>query len=118
VGRKHCNDYLAKFNAGDFEIVFTGYRMREPDDLLRFYDYFFGYVRESIAVDRCASDENTFVVEAYVRLECIVDLSPLNREVSEGVVRYASAASTLTGHESTRQSAATQYYLAIHSERG
>lgn len=87
MDRKHYDDYLAKFNtrdhegvlgyyAGDFEIVFAGFRLRGRDELLRFYGFFHRYVRESIAVDRFVSDEHTLVIEARVRLECFVDLSP------------------------------------------
>jgi len=85
--RSQYDDYLAKFNArdyegvlgyyaDDFEIVFAGYRLRGREEMLRFYGFFHRHVRESIALDAYVADANMVVIEARVRLEFVEDLTP------------------------------------------
>ena len=79
MDRRTYDDYLARFNARDYEgvlayydddpeIVFAGYSLRGKDAVRRFYGFFHEYVREEIEITRFVSDADTIAMEATVRL--------------------------------------------------
>lgn len=87
IDRKAYEQYLAKFNARDyegvlayfaedFEICFAGYTFRGKADFMRFYGFFHDYVNESIRLDALACSDELLAIEGRVRLEAKTDLTP------------------------------------------
>ena len=87
MDRLQYDDYLARFNArdydgvlsfwaDDFEIVFAGYRLRGRDQMLAFYRFFHQYVSESVHPSAFISDDRLLVIEAQVRLEAVQTMTP------------------------------------------
>lgn len=80
-------NYLALFNAKDYdavfdhftedcEIVFGGYCFSGKPAIRQFYAFFHAHTKEAITLQRYLSDGETVALEAVVRLEGLKDVSP------------------------------------------
>jgi hypothetical protein len=69
-------DGLLRFWSEDFTVAFAGYTFRGARDFIGFYRFLHHYVAESIAVDEFLSNDRLVVLEARVRLEGRVNLTP------------------------------------------
>jgi hypothetical protein len=87
MDRRTYDEYLARFNARDyeavlsyyaprFEIAFAGYAFRTREAVRSFYGFLHQYVSESILIDAFVSSERMIALEARVRLEGVRALSP------------------------------------------
>jgi len=86
LDRSAYDRYLASFNARDyhavldfygeeFEICFAGHALRTRSEVLDFYRFLHGYLRETITVQRFVSREDFVALEAVVRIEGVRDLT-------------------------------------------
>jgi SnoaL-like domain len=84
--RADYEDYLARFNARDyqgvlqfwaqdFEASFAGIVLRKGADLLKFYSFLHSYVDESISVHEFVADDHLVALRADVRIEGRRDLT-------------------------------------------
>lgn len=87
MDRAAYDQYLARFNARDydgvlayyaprFEITFAGYSFRTRDEVRAFYSFLHQYVRESIVIDAFISNSSMVALEGRVRLEGLCALPP------------------------------------------
>ena len=108
MDRSAYDDYLAKFNARDYEgilayyademeLVFAGYRFTSKDAVRKFYGFFHQYVAEQIEVRRFVGDESTVAIEVDVRLVGLQDLTP-QRLAAEGLDRLVGLAAGQVVH--------------------
>lgn len=87
MNRSAYDRYLSAFNARDydtvlsfwaasFELSFAGYVFTTPQQVRDFYRFLHHYARESIVVHAYVADEHMAALEATVRLEGLVRLTP------------------------------------------
>lgn len=87
MNRATYDDYLAKFNARDyegvlayyadrFEITFGGYTLRTRDQVRTFYGFLHRQLDESITIDHFISNDTFIAMEARVRLEGVRQSTP------------------------------------------
>jgi hypothetical protein len=85
--REEFDIYLEKFNARDyngfldyytepFELIHAGGRFTTREEVLKSYAFLHRYLKETIIVDHFVSDGKMIAMEARVRIEGIVDLTP------------------------------------------
>ncbi len=86
MNREQYDDYVAKFNARDYDgvfdfyienpvIAFFGVELRSRQALKDFYGFLHTYVKETIQVTQFASTGEFVALEAIVRIECQQDLT-------------------------------------------
>ena len=87
MDRAAYDDYLARFNARDydgvlayyadeFEIAFIGHRLSGRDEVKRFYSFLHAHLSEHITIETFISDERMIAMEAIVRLEGTNPVTP------------------------------------------
>ncbi len=69
-------DGVLRFWADDFTVSFAGYNFHGPAEFIGFYRFFHRHVNETIAVDEFLSNDRIVVLEARVRLEGVLDVTP------------------------------------------
>ena len=85
--REEFDVYLDKFNNRDyegflsyfrepFEMVHAGGRFNTRAEVLKSYAFLHHYLKEKIIVDHFVSDKKMIALEARVRIEGVVDLTP------------------------------------------
>ena len=85
--RKEFDAYLEKFNNRDyeafldyyqepFELIHAGGRFTTRAEVLKSYAFLHRYLKETIIVDHFVSNRKMIALEARVRIEGIVDLTP------------------------------------------
>ena len=85
MNRAQYEDYLAAFNAKDYDRVcdfyaepmtmdFFGVSIRSRADMKRFYGFLHSYVNESVSVRNFAASDTLTAVDAVVRIEAFRDL--------------------------------------------
>ena len=89
MNRKDFDDYLDKFNNRDYQgflnyyadkfelihVIFGG-ALRTRDEVLKFYAFLHHYLKETVIVDHFVSDDKMVAIEARVRIQGLVDLTP------------------------------------------
>ncbi len=85
MNRAQYEDYVAKFNARDYDGVcdcyaepinmeFFGIKLCSRDDMKKFYTFLHRYVKESVTVLNFAASDTLAAVDAIVRVEGLHDL--------------------------------------------
>lgn len=91
--REQYDDYVAKFNARDYDGVFDfyaenpkmsffGVEITTRQQLKDFYGFIHSYVKETITVQHYASTDTFVALEAIVRVEGIKDLDKQTLEAN------------------------------------
>ena len=87
MDRAAYENYLSLFNsknydavldhfADDCEVVFAGYCFKGKQPVRDFYAFFHAHTKETIALERFHGGDETVALEAVVRLEGIIDITP------------------------------------------
>lgn len=85
MNRAQYDDYVAKFNARDYDGVcdyyaepinmeFFGIKLRSRDDMKKFYSFLHSHVKESVTVLNFACSDTLTAVDGLVRVEGLRDL--------------------------------------------
>lgn len=88
IDRARYDQYLAAFNARDYDTVadfyvqpptlsFFGIEIRSREDLKAFYQFLHSYVRETVTVTAFAASDELTAVDAVVRIEAFRDLDAM-----------------------------------------
>lgn len=86
MNRSDYENYLKLFNARDydgviehwadeFELVFSGYVFRKPEEIRKLYAFLHAHVEEKVTLKKFVSDDTIVALEADVRIEAFKDMT-------------------------------------------